>query len=308
MLSRIGQRLLLAATVISFTAGVLPASAVAAPSASGIAAQQAAVDRAVAEYQAAERAAQEAAAFSDAASARLDALVTAQAEAQARLESHVAATYRLGDLSLLEVVMDATDFAQLANRWYFLRHINGADARLLAEVKAARKRTETQAKQSLERQAYASRRLRALEKAAENAKAKLAGDKAAYAEYQRRIARPTPRGSDAAAAKKSGGADVPQVSGTGAWLTGVASHYGRGSYGHRTADGTRIGPDSMIVAHKTLPFGTLVEFEYNGRHAVGRVADRGPYTAGRDWDLGPGLVQVLGFNGVHEVRYRIIGR
>jgi rare lipoprotein A (peptidoglycan hydrolase) len=64
----------------------------------------------------------------------------------------------------------------------------------------------------------------------------------------------------------------------------------------------------MMVAHKTLPFGTLIEFEYGGKRAVARVADRGPHSAEREFDLGPGVVRVLGFNGVHEVRYRIIKR
>jgi rare lipoprotein A len=62
----------------------------------------------------------------------------------------------------------------------------------------------------------------------------------------------------------------------------------------------------MIVAHKTLPFDTLIEFEYNGKRAVARVADRGPFVTGRDFDLGPGVVRVLDFSGVHEVRFRIV--
>jgi rare lipoprotein A (peptidoglycan hydrolase) len=62
------------------------------------------------------------------------------------------------------------------------------------------------------------------------------------------------------------------------------------------------------VAHETLPFGTLIEFEYNGKRAVARIADRGPHTPGRTFDLGPGVVRVLDFGGVHEVRYRIIAR
>ena len=64
----------------------------------------------------------------------------------------------------------------------------------------------------------------------------------------------------------------------------------------------------MIVAHMTLPFGTLIEFEYSGRRAVASVQDRGPHTPGRDFDLGPGVVRVLDFSGVHEVRYRIISQ
>ena len=69
-----------------------------------------------------------------------------------------------------------------------------------------------------------------------------------------------------------------------------------------------IGPYSMMVAHRTLPFGTLVEFEYNGKRAVASVEDRGPHVEGRMWDLGPGVVRVLGLAGVDEVRYRVVGR
>jgi rare lipoprotein A len=97
------------------------------------------------------------------------------------------------------------------------------------------------------------------------------------------------------------------LAGTGNWQVGVASHYGINFTG-RGANGEPIGPYTMMVAHKTLPFGTLIEFEYNGKRAVAKVADRGPYTPGRDFDLGPGVVRVLGFNGVHQVRYRIISQ
>jgi rare lipoprotein A (peptidoglycan hydrolase) len=64
----------------------------------------------------------------------------------------------------------------------------------------------------------------------------------------------------------------------------------------------------MMVAHKTLPFHTLIEFEYNGKRAVASVEDRGPQSKDRMFDLGPGVVRVLGFSGVHDVRYRVIGR
>ena len=74
------------------------------------------------------------------------------------------------------------------------------------------------------------------------------------------------------------------------------------------ANGEVLTPDSMVVAHMTLPFGTLVEFKYNGRRAVATVSDRGPFYAGREFDLGPGIARVLGFEGVHTVQYRIIGR
>ena len=100
---------------------------------------------------------------------------------------------------------------------------------------------------------------------------------------------------------------VQQLTGSGAWKKGLASHYSR-TFSGRGANGERIGPYTMMVAHKTLPFGTLVEIEYRGRRAVAKVADRGPHSKERVFDLGPGVVRVLNFNGVHQVRYRIIDR
>jgi len=306
-----------AAAVIALAVGSLPAPAGAAGTTGSIAAQSAAVNRAVADYTAAKREADEASSRAATLAARLDELVAKQAHAQARLEAHVASSYRLGELSYLEVIMGAADFEALSSRWFFLRQINTNDAHAVADLKAARRAAETQAADLIEQQAEASRRQRALEGTVAEAQSKLAKSKADYAAYQQRIAalNAKPRGvgfssKQSASGPKppSGGSDVPQATGSGAWLTGVASHYGKGSWGRKTADGTRIGPDSMIVAHKTLPFGTLVEFEYGGKRAVARVADRGPYTAGRMWDLGPGVIRILGFNGVHEVRYRIVGK
>jgi len=305
-----GQRIVFAAAVIALAVGSLPAPAGAAWGARDIPAQSAAVKRAVADYTAAKREADEASSRAASLAARLDELVAEQAQAQDRLEAHVASSYRLGELSYLEVIMGAADFEALSSRWFFLRQINTNDAHAVADLKAARRAAETQAADLMEQQAEASRRQRALEGTVAEAQSKLAKSKADYAAYQQSVAalNPRPRGAGFSAKQPSGASDVPQATGSGAWLTGVASHYGKGSWGRKTADGTRIGPDSMIVAHKTLPFGTLVEFEYDGKRAVARVADRGPYTAGRMWDLGPGVIRILGFNGVHEVRYRIVGK
>ena len=50
------------------------------------------------------------------------------------------------------------------------------------------------------------------------------------------------------------------------------------------------------VAHKTLPCGTLVTFRNNanGRVVTMPVVDRGPYVAGRQWDLTGGACTRLG--------------
>ncbi|TMC76501.1 MAG: hypothetical protein E6J15_05440 [Chloroflexi bacterium] len=65
----------------------------------------------------------------------------------------------------------------------------------------------------------------------------------------------------------------------------VASWYGPGFYGNRTACGQTYTPEIVGVAHRTLRCGTLVVLEYRGRTLTVPVIDRGPYIAGRTLDL-----------------------
>lgn len=74
------------------------------------------------------------------------------------------------------------------------------------------------------------------------------------------------------------------------------SWYGPGFYGRRTACGQALTPSLRGVAHRTLPCGTRVTFRNpaNGRTVSAPVVDRGPYVAGRQWDLTGGLCIALG--------------
>lgn len=65
----------------------------------------------------------------------------------------------------------------------------------------------------------------------------------------------------------------------------IASWYGPGFYGNRTACGQVYTPEIIGVAHRTLPCGTLVTIEFRGRAMTVPVIDRGPYIAGRTLDL-----------------------
>ena len=77
---------------------------------------------------------------------------------------------------------------------------------------------------------------------------------------------------------------------------GNISWYGPGFYGHRTACGYAFTRGLIGVAHKTLPCGTRVTFRNpdNGRTVTAPVVDRGPYVAGRQWDMTGGLCLALG--------------
>lgn len=92
------------------------------------------------------------------------------------------------------------------------------------------------------------------------------------------------------------------------WSSARVSWYGPGFYGNTMAGGGQLRRDSMVVAHRSMAFGTRIQFEYNGRSCTAVVMDRGPYVGGRTFDLGPGTARALGFSGVGTVKYRILGR
>jgi rare lipoprotein A len=77
-----------------------------------------------------------------------------------------------------------------------------------------------------------------------------------------------------------------------------ASWYGGGG---SLACGGSLTSSTMGVANKTLPCGTLITLRYDGRTVRVPVVDRGPYVAGREFDLTEATKDALGFAGVGEV-------
>lgn len=92
--------------------------------------------------------------------------------------------------------------------------------------------------------------------------------------------------------------------------TGVASWYGDPFHGRRAANGTIYDQEAFTAAHKTLPLGTEVRVTNleNGRSALLRVTDRGPFVEGRIIDVSRRAARRLGFldDGLAEVRVRAL--
>jgi rare lipoprotein A len=108
--------------------------------------------------------------------------------------------------------------------------------------------------------------------------------------HQRRILRDK---LVASASRSESSAETSQAS------SGIASVYS----GHRTASGEQMSSGAMTAAHRTLPFGTKVTVvnRDNGRSAVVRINDRGPYVHGRVIDLSPAAAQALKVDGLAPV-------
>ncbi len=77
-----------------------------------------------------------------------------------------------------------------------------------------------------------------------------------------------------------------------------ASWYGGGG---SLACGGWLTSATLGVANKTLPCGTLVTLRYGGHKLRVPVIDRGPYVAGREYDLTEATKRTLGFEGVGDV-------
>ncbi len=84
------------------------------------------------------------------------------------------------------------------------------------------------------------------------------------------------------------------------------SYYKRGRI---TANGERFNPQRLTVAHKSLPFGTVIRFTNpkTKQVCIARVNDRGPYIGNREFDVSLVCAEYLGIIevGVKKMKVEI---
>lgn len=93
--------------------------------------------------------------------------------------------------------------------------------------------------------------------------------------------------------------------------TGMASWYGPGFHGKKTANGEIFDKNELTAAHKTLQLPSIIRVTNldNGRSIILRVNDRGPYAHDRILDVSERGASLLGFKnaGVARIRMEVIG-
>ncbi len=122
-------------------------------------------------------------------------------------------------------------------------------------------------------------------------------------------------------ARSKNGTDKPYVVGGKRYVpsadskytaVGLASWYGGGFHGRKTADGERFDMMGLSAAHKTMPLPSYARVTNmkNGASIVVRVNDRGPYVHGRLIDLSSRAADLLQFKGegVGKVKVEYVGR
>ncbi len=103
----------------------------------------------------------------------------------------------------------------------------------------------------------------------------------------------------------------PTVVKTGNIYRGIASWYGPNFHGRRTSNGEWYDMYAMTAAHKTLPMNTIVKVTnlLNGKSAIVRINDRGPFVKNRIIDLSYAAAKKIGVvaHGTAPVRLEILG-
>jgi rare lipoprotein A len=93
-------------------------------------------------------------------------------------------------------------------------------------------------------------------------------------------------------------------------LRGVASWYGEEFAGRTTANGEIFDPAQLTAAHRTLPFGTVLDVTNPKTKQTVRVRvnDRGPYISGRILDLSYAAAEKIGLiePGIGEVEFALV--
>lgn len=94
-------------------------------------------------------------------------------------------------------------------------------------------------------------------------------------------------------------------------IEGKASYYGVRFHGKKTANGEKMDKAALTCAHKTLPFGTMLEVTNlaNGERVIVRVNDRGPYSGSRIIDISLEAAQRIKMinSGVQRVQVMTVG-
>lgn len=103
----------------------------------------------------------------------------------------------------------------------------------------------------------------------------------------------------------------PESPAAGTVQEGIASWYGPGYHGKRTASGEVFDQNDLTAAHPTWAFGTRVKVTLlsTGRSVVVRINDRFPAHKGRAIDISREAARRIGLigPGTGKVRLEVVG-
>jgi rare lipoprotein A len=242
-------------------------------------------------------------------------------------EGRISAIYKLGDPNFYGVILSSDGFSDAVSRSSYLSMISENDQKLVMRVKAEEEYVrEMRARVDELKQAQAedvgTLRERRQQLSAQVSTGQTRIDtrmaelvKAQQREQQEEALRQAQESYSFDGGDVSGGVMMPSVvvsneppaglRASGVAFSGMASWYGPGFQGNRTANGETYNMYSYTAAHKSLPFNTWLKVTHNGRSVFVRINDRGPYVGGRVLDLSYSSAQAIGISGVGFVSAEI---
>lgn len=89
---------------------------------------------------------------------------------------------------------------------------------------------------------------------------------------------------------------------------GFASWYGKNLNGKKTASGEKLDSNELTVAHRFLPFNSIVRItnKKNGKSVLARVNDRGPFVKNRIIDLTRRTANAIDMESITPVKVEAI--
>lgn len=116
-------------------------------------------------------------------------------------------------------------------------------------------------------------------------------------------------GTAALASTATGGTSPGQATASKTSKPQIATWFGPGFYGQKTACGQMMTPVVVGVASRTLACGTLVLVNYKGHRLTVPVIDRGPYAKnGAVWDLTAGAANALTISETVRIKTKVVGQ
>jgi hypothetical protein len=213
--------LALVAALAVCLSGLPAAPAVAATLSAQTSADRARVAGAVARFEATRRKATTASARARRAAAELDRTIAAQEQARARLETFAVEMYRADDDAYMTLLFGAESIEEFTTVWEFMARMSEQEADELRALETARAAAERSARALMALQAEEVQALDATTREVAVTRRALAKSAAALKAYEERIA----AARKAEALKRRPAPPAPPTTSTGAWDTGLASHY-----------------------------------------------------------------------------------
>ena len=90
----------------------------------------------------------------------------------------------------------------------------------------------------------------------------------------------------------------------GGWYHALAAAAPLPKKSRRTACGQTLNDKTVGLAHPTLPCNAKLFIEFGGKRVLTQVIDRGPYVAGREFQLTKALAEKVGLHDLQRIRWR----